>query len=179
MEKLRKKLIKKIFVKYDFIIYKNKEAVDIFCDIKIQKVNSENVSDVLSFENVEKLKNINRLIENRDIGYYAYYKLKCVHRSWVKLGPQEVNVIDKYSLKLGKDDIYIHYCATARDFRGRNYYPAVLSYISKKFPTKIKYIVTLTKKKSANSSVRKAGFIPFKRIIYIRFFNKIWIKTII
>jgi sulfur relay (sulfurtransferase) complex TusBCD TusD component (DsrE family) len=142
------------------------------------RVNESNVSDILHFDEEDKADLFRSFIKNGDIGYYAYLDGKCVHRSWIRLGPMEVITAGNYKHILGKDDIYVHYCKTAIKARGLNAYPAVLRRICEDFIGKNVFLVTLGKKINANRSAKKAGFCVVKRIKFLNLFGFSWFKEI-
>lgn len=124
------RLLKKNFFQYEkIILYRLGNPKYITANCVIKTVNHLNVEDVLYFQPckyVEIFKNF--LLEN-DKGYYAYINGKCIHRSWVQYGLKTIYLHSQFAYELKENDVFIHYCETAQEARGKNIYSYVLSKI--------------------------------------------------
>lgn len=149
-----------------FGIFKKAINTDIYSEATVVEVTNSNLEDVLDFNESYLLETFSNFLSQGDKGFYAYLENKCVHRSWVKFGPQRMQIFQNYSYDLGKDDIYIHYCATAEFARGKSVYPFVLQHICRKFPDKNVFLMALDRKKSARRGAEKAGFRKFLAVNY-------------
>ncbi len=144
-------------------------------DLTIERVKNENLMDVCSFRPQCIVKNFQDFLDNGDIGYYGYIDGKCVHHTWVQNGAREINDLG-YRMKIQEDSVYIHYCQTAPEARGKGIYPKVLACVCKDFFDKNKYLIVLKRKGPANRGVEKAGFIKKKWVSITRFLGIRWIK---
>lgn len=184
------KLLKKILIFLKSRIYVNDrillyifdsnnfaiKKIDNSKKIVIKKVDYDNVSDALSFQNTEYINKFVKFLDNGDSGYYAYLNNECVHRSWVQFN-QEISLhrFLKYFLKI--DEAYIHWCETANHARGNNIYPLVLQkIIHDNYQHKILIAVNKKNYKSING-IEKAGFKKIREyhiilIFGIKFINE-------
>lgn len=165
-----------IYTKEEFSIYKNIHDVDVKSPAVVEPVDNSNVNDILTFNSEQYVETFKHFLNVGDKGYYAYLNGECVHRSWVKRGPQEICFMRDYRINLSEDEVYVHYCATAEKARGMSIYPAVLSQICKDYQGMNVYILVLNNKDHANRGVEKAGFEKAKRVSIRRIlgFTKIY-----
>jgi len=159
-----------IYTKAEFSIYKNGHEVEVESPAIVKSVDNSNVNDILSFNSEQYVDIFKRFLDMGDKGYYAYLNGECVHRSWVKRGPQEIRFMRDYLIKLNEDDVYVHYCVTSEKARGMNIYPAVLSQICRDYQGKNIYLLVSNRKDYAIRGVEKAGFekakcVSFRRIL--------------
>jgi sulfur relay (sulfurtransferase) complex TusBCD TusD component (DsrE family) len=135
--------------------------------------------DILSFQDKKYLEIFKNFLDNGDRGFFAYLDGTCVHRTWVKLGPQEVKLHHFWKKQLLEDELFIHYCETAEEARGKSIYPAVLAKVVKDFKENYTiYISTALKNKASIKSIKKAGFKEKERKKITAFFGLKQIKTI-
>lgn len=128
-------------------------------NIIVKKVNNNNVYDCLAFQKNFYLKKFLKFLKDGDIGYYAYLNDKCVHRSWVKLGKGKKFKLNYFfKRRFMSDEIYIHWCETAKEARGKNIYPIVLKKIADDYCDKKILIATSKNNKSSVHGIIKAGF---------------------
>jgi len=141
------------------ILYEHKELKEISSPAVIKNVDYHMLPDILSFQDKKYLELFKNFLENGDQGYFAYLDGKCVHRTWVKLGPQEVNLHHFWKKSLKENELFIHYCETAEEARGKSIYPGVLAKIVKDFKEKYTiYISTSLKNQASIKAIEKAGF---------------------
>lgn len=95
----------------------------------IKHATGDNLKDILYFQPQRYIDIFKNFLSLGDKGYFAYLQDKCIHRSWVKLNEQIVHPHWAYPYKLKENEVFIHYCETALEARGKNIYPHVLSKI--------------------------------------------------
>ena len=110
---------------------------------KIEKVNRNNVRDILYFQDKKYIDIFLRFLEENDEGYLAYMNNKCIHRQWIQQN-KKVQFSPTYKYNLKSDELYCHYVETAADARGQGVSKAVLSKIILKYPNK-KVLLTIQK----------------------------------
>lgn len=167
-KKAIKYFLLRIYVNETIVIYelnKNHEQNSV---ATIWKVNSNNLNDVLNFQANKYINIFKNFLALGDIGYYAYINTLCIHRSWVKCNNQIVYPHWTLPYKLKDNEIFIHYCETAPEARGKNIYAHVLSHIYDDF-----------KDKTILISVNKNNFPSIRGIQKVGFKEKESIKTIV
>lgn len=165
-----------LFHREAIILFEHKTTIYQSSPATITKVTLENIKDVLDFEKEHYLTYFYTFLQHKDAGYYAYINNKCIHRSWVKSNQQSIyfHMLFKYTLK--KNECFIHYCATAKEQRGKNIYPHVLSKIVEDYPG---YRILITVDHNNHASIRgveKAGFQPIQELIVTHYFGIPFIK---
>lgn len=159
-----KRLIKtRIFVNEEIILFKHENELKCSSSAKIVKASKDNINDVLDFQDIQYLRKFERFLGSGDVGYLGYLDDRCVHRSWVKQGPQQVKLHPIYKYILAEGDIFIHYCETAEKARGNRIYPHVLSIIARNFKNKRILISSERTNRSSIMGITRAGFEEFKR----------------
>lgn len=124
----------------------------------IKKANESNINDILSFQPQKYIEIFNNFLKLGDVGYFAYIKNICVHRSWVKANEQIVHPHEFSPYKLKKNEIFIHYCETALSSRGKNIYSHTLSTIIQENQDKTILISVDEKNIASKKAVKKVGF---------------------
>lgn len=129
--------------------YLNKVA-----DVRI--VSYDNVNDAKSFQSDNYIEAFKKHLTNGVRGYYAYINGICCHRSWVFTNQMAINPF--ISLPLKENQVYIGWCATAENTRGKGIYPQVLSTIVRDYADKEIFIVANSKNIASQKGIEKAGF---------------------
>jgi methionyl-tRNA formyltransferase len=124
----------------------------------IKHATNDNLKDILYFQHQRYLNVFKNFLSLGDQGYFAYLKDKCIHRSWVKLNEQIVYPHWATPYKLRKNEIFIHYCETAPEARGKNIYPNVLGKIIKEHSNKDILISVNEENIASIKGVEKVGF---------------------
>lgn len=143
----------------------------------IKSVTPENVTDASYFQSKGQIVTFKNLLKNGDRGYYAYLDNNCIHRSWVVLGAGRVLLHKFYSIPITANEIFIQFCETAREARGKNIFPHVLSYIGEQYASKKILTSVVSKNVSSLRSMKKAGFetialVKIKVILGIKFISR-------
>jgi len=142
--------------------------------VTIQDVTTSNVEDALNFQTARQIQTFRSFLQKGYKGFYGYSGNKCVHRSWVVLGPEKVLIHKFYSILIKENEVFIQFCETANEARGKNIFAHVLSHIGQQFPTS-RVITSVDKENHASiKSMLKAGYVQFdlkriKMIFGIRF----------
>ncbi|OCL85623.1 hypothetical protein [Arcobacter porcinus] len=144
---------------YDLKNYQIQTSVAI-----IKHATNENLKDVLYFQSKRYINIFKNFLSLGDKGYFAYLEDKCIHRSWVKSNEQVVYPHWAYPYKLKKDEVFIHYCETAPEARGKNIYPHVLSNIIKGHQDKDILISVNDENIASKKGVEKVGFRERERV---------------
>ena len=163
MTKINRLIRTRLFVNENIILYKHARMIDHFSSAKIVKATKENINDVLNFQEKCYIIKFLDFLDSGDIGYLGYLGERCVHRSWVKQGPQKVKLHPLLHYILAEGDMLIHYCETAPKARGQHIYPHVLSTIVKEFDTKRILISTEAKNEPSINGILRAGFVEVRR----------------
>jgi len=134
--------------------------------VTIQDVTTANVDDALNFQSSGQVKTFRSFLKQGHKGFYGYLINKCVHRSWVVVGPGKAFIHKFYSIILKENEVFIQYCETASEARGKNIFAHVLSHIGQQFPTSRVLTSVDQENHSSIKSMLKAGFVQFdlKRI---------------
>ena len=127
-------------------------------NLLITQATKDNLQDILNFQNNEYVEVFKQFLASGDKGYLGYYHNECVHRSWLKLGPQAINFYWSYAYRLTPQQGYIHYCETATKVRGLGIYAAVLRQIVADYPHKEMLICTQATNIASRKGIEKAGF---------------------
>lgn len=168
-----KRLIRtRIFVNEDILLFKHGKEIECPSSAKIVKASKENISDVLDFQDISYVKKFQSFLSSGDIGFLGYLDNRCVHRSWVKQGPQPVKLHPILSYPLKDGDIFIHYCETAPEARGNHIYPSILSHIVQEYKKKKRILISSEKRNRASiKGISRAGFEEFKQYRVQAFFG--------
>ncbi|MBS1491819.1 MAG: hypothetical protein JSS93_14960 [Bacteroidetes bacterium] len=168
---------KRIYTNETVGVYEMAQRLSIQSDgLSIQPVSLLNLNDARSFQNPFQLNQFKKLLQKGDIGYYGYWEETCVHRSWVTIGPEKINLHPMVSRKLKTGEVFIHFCETAATLRGKNIFTAVLSYIGQQWTDKKILISADHQNSSSIKSIKKSGFTEIERIHIIIFFGLRFIK---
>lgn len=153
-----------------------KDSVDAKSLIIIQEVTLANVKDALNFQSKGQVQRFSSFLQRGDKGYYGYLDKRCVHRSWVVQGPAKVSLHKFYWVNIKENQVFIQYCETAPEVRGKNIFAHMLSHIGKEYPAS--RVLTSVDEKNSSSirSMIKAGFEEIyrkriKMILGIRFIS--------
>jgi hypothetical protein len=153
-----------LYIHDHVVFFKHVEQKEFAHSIEVIKVTPENVDRILDFQPAKYVQLGKQFLAQGDKGYYAILNGKCVHRSWVVIGPKRIDINRIMSLNLGPNDIAIQYCETAPEARGKNIYPIVLSVISNDFADKNVLIFTNASNVPSIHGIKKAGFGEIGRI---------------
>lgn len=177
-----KKIIK--FMKYRFyinetiIIYSLKNHQKQTSSALIKFVSNNDIKDVLYFQSNRYINIFKNFLLLGDKGYFAYLQDKCIHRSWVKGNQQVVQFHWAYSYQLKENEIFIHYCETAPEARGKNIYPHVLSNIIEEHKNNDILISVNDKNISSKKGIEKVGFVKKQKIRILIILGLRFVKTI-
>lgn len=159
VKQILKYLMKMIYLNNSVVLFKHITHTVQEAPVIIMLANQENIQDVLNFQEEIFLNIFRKFIENGDVGYLAYLNEKCVHRSWVKCKPQDVNLHRFLKMRLLENETFIHYCETSPDARGKNIYPNVLCKIADDFKDKTNIFISADAENIASiKGMIKAGF---------------------
>ncbi|MFW3344165.1 hypothetical protein [Aliarcobacter butzleri] len=130
----------------------------------IKHATNENLKDVLYFQPQKYIDIFKNFLSLGDKGYFAYIKDKCIHRSWIKGNQQIVYPHRLVPHKLKENEVFIHYCETAPEARGKNIYPHVLSNIIEEHQDKEILISVNETNIGSIKGVEKVGFRERERV---------------
>lgn len=149
-----------IYVNETLILYEHDKNTYQESPANIAYITPENVSDVLDFQHPRHKPTFEEFLRRGDMGYFAYLKGKCVHRSWVVHMPTKVHLHPMLPRQLNEREAFIHYCETAPHARGRNICPAVLSKIAEDFKKDGSTLMISANAKNSSSikGIVKSGF---------------------
>jgi GNAT superfamily N-acetyltransferase len=168
-----------IYVNDTIVLLRHEIQTDPRSPARIVYASEDNFSDVLAFRpqpytghfarlyGLECFKNVFRQDDIRDswskgdIVCLAYLNGVCVHRCWVKRGPQTVFLQFPFlRFKLEAKDAYILYTETAPEARGKNISAHVLSQVSKDLEEKGFRVYVAVQERNAPEirATMKAGF---------------------
>ena len=159
-------ILKNIFTQNFYVserlfLYELCSPLSIVSDAKIEKATDTSISDVVCFQNKDMVGIYRNLLKNGDTGYQAYLGEKCVHVSFTRPYTKETNKAfphSGYTYFLKENEVYVHYCETAPDARGKNVYPYVLTKIAEEYPNKTLVLFIYKDNWASIKGVEKAGF---------------------
>jgi hypothetical protein len=159
----------RIFVNDTILLFQHNTVINNTSPAIIKYATHENISDVLNFNKPHYIPVFHNFLKNGDRGYFAYLNNKCVHRSWIQFGPQEVEPHWATPMQLNSHEIFIRFCETAAEARGKNIFPAVLYKITQDFKDKTIFTSVDLDNTASIRAIEKAGFIKTekKKIIII------------
>ncbi len=173
--KFFKKLIRyiknRLYVKEILIMFTVEEQIPQTSNAMVMHINYLNLNDILNFQHQRYIDIFKKFLKIGDRGYFAYLNNKCIHRSWVKSNEQIVYLHWALPYRLKKNEIFIHYCETAPEVRGKNIYPHVLSKIIDEHQNKKIFILVNKKNIASIKAVRKVGFVSMQTIQIIIIFG--------
>lgn len=143
----------------------------------IKHATNENLKDVLYFQPQRYIDIFKNFLSLKDKGYFAYLQDKCIHRSWLKSNEQIVHPHWAYPYKLKENEVFIHYCETAPEARGKNIYPHVLSNIIEENQGKDILISVNDENIASKKGVEKVGFRERERVIVLIILGMKFIKV--
>jgi hypothetical protein len=164
LHKIRRIIGMRVYTNDVIILFKQKERLPNGSPAKVVPVKNDNVEDARHFQTQQQVNLFRKFLLAGDAGYYAYLDGRCVHRSWVVAHPKKAQIHKFYSFPLTPNQVFIHYCETAKEARGRNIFAAVLTYIGEVYHDKEVLMSIEHHNKSSIRSATKAGFFPIEKI---------------
>jgi len=164
IKKLINFITKRVYINEKIILYKLKNYEKQISLATIKHAANDNLNDVLYFQAQKYVEIFKNFLVLGDKGYFAYLKDKCIHRSWLKANQQIVHPHWAYPYKLKENEVFIHYCETAPETRGRNIYPHVLSNIIEEHKDKDILISISDENIASKKGVEKVGFRERERV---------------
>lgn len=164
LTKFQRVVLMRIFSRATVLLLEWKEQRNPVSSIRIREVSNSNVNDALSFQSQKQVRQFSEFLLRGDRGYYGYLDSTCVHRSWVVRGPANVLLHKFFMLEIKSSDIFIQYCETAPDARGKNIFAYVLNHIAHQFGNKRVLTSVNLRNASSRRSMEKAGFEEIDRI---------------
>ena len=158
LKKLLNYIRVRLYINETLILYSLKNHQSQSSVATIKHAVNENISDVLYFQHQRYVNIFENFLSLGDKGYFGYLKDNCIHRSWVKLNEQVVHPHWAAPYELKKDEIFIHYCETALEARGKNIYPHALSNIIEEHQDKEILISVNETNTTSIKGVEKVGF---------------------
>lgn len=119
LKKLLNYIKSRLYINETIVLFSLKNYQSQTSVANIKHATDDNLKDVLYFQHKKYIDIFNNFLSLGDKGYFGYLKGRCIHRSWVKLNEQIVYPHWASPYKLKKDEISIHYCATAPEARGK------------------------------------------------------------
>lgn len=171
-------IISRFYLNETIVLYKLKNYQSQTSVATIKHATNENLKDVLYFQHERYINIFKTFLSLEDKGYFAYLKDKCIHRSWLKGNQQVVHPHWAYPYKLKENEIFIHYCETAPEARGKNIYPHVLSNIIEEHQDKEILISVNDENIASKKGVEKVGFRERERVKVIIILGMKFIKKI-
>jgi hypothetical protein len=184
-----------MYVNDTIVVIRHEIQTDPKSPARIVYASNENFSDVIAFRpqqytghfatqyGLENFKNVLRQEDIReswskgDMVVLAYLNGNCVHRCWVKFGPQTVYLQFPFlKLKLGAKDAYAAYGETAPEARGKNISAHVLSEISKDLEKKGFRVFAAVQEKNV-PQIKAAGKAGFRQIEKVRLIGLLGIRV--
>ncbi len=170
----------RIYTNEIIIVYQLVEPRKQISPAIIQYANSGNLDDILYFQDKKYIDIFKKFLQMGDTGYFAYIDKNCIHRSWVKSNNQIVYPHWTLPYKLKDNEIFIHYCETAPEAKGKNIYPHTLSVIIQEHTEK-KVLIAVNKKNTASiKGIKKVGFkqkMVIRTIILLGIKNKRYLNN--
>lgn len=170
---------KRIFSNEIVVLFEMKQPAPVeVVGLSIQPVTDRNVLDASTFQNDFQLHQFQTLMTQGNFGFYGYLDGRCVHRSWALPGPAKAAIHPLLHKKLSGTEIFIHYCETSSQARGKNIFTAVLSHIGRQFALKKILICASLENTASIRSIKKSGFIEIERIHLMVFFGVRFVKSL-
>lgn len=159
-------ILRRLFWLGTVVLFEHRHPARVESPCTVVAASQENLADVLDFESPRQLAVYERFMREGARGYLAYLDGRCVHRSWVQLGPGRVTLFRRLFRALGPEEAYIHYCETASEARGKNVYPAVLARVAEDLaPSRRLLIATTLSNRPSVRGIEKAGFVCCQRFL--------------
>lgn len=117
-----------------------------------------------------KIKDFKKLLFHKQKGIIAFYKNQPAGHAWMITN--DCPVKDSIPFVLDKNQSMIHYCYVSPEFRGKNIYPLMLSYLNKKAFNQLNnqkvFIWTDISNIASQKGIEKAGFVnkAFYKVFY-------------
>jgi hypothetical protein len=157
-------LKKRLYTNETIVLYSLKNYQIQTSVATIKHATNENLKDVLYFQPQRYIDIFKNFLSLGDKGYFAYLQDKCIHRSWVKSNEQIVHPHWAYPYQLKENEVFIHYCETAPEARGKNIYPHVLLNIIEEHQDKEILISVNDENLASKKGVEKGGFRERERV---------------
>lgn len=151
--------INEIIILYSLKNYQSQTSV-----ATIKHTTGDNIKDILHFQHERYINIFKDFLSLGDKGYFGYLQDKCIHRSWLKGNGQVIHPHWVYPYKLKENEVFIHYCETAQEARGKNIYPYVLSNIIEEHQDKEILISVNDENIASKKGVEKVGFRERERV---------------
>lgn len=161
--KFHRIVLMRIYSDSTVLLLELQNRVAVSSPAEIKAVSPQNVEDALAFESPAQVRKFKTFLQNGHRGYYAYLNNTCVHRSWLMEGPAKAQLHKFYSFDLASREVFIEYCETAPQARGKNIFTHVLAYIGTQYPEHRVLIGVDADNTSSIRSMQKAGFVETDR----------------
>lgn len=158
MKKLLNYIKIRLYANETIILYSLKNYQPQTSVAMIKHATDKNINDILHFQPQRYIEIFKNFLSLGDKGYFAYLQDKCIHRSWLKGNEQIVHPHWAYPYQLKENEVFIHYCETAPEARGKNIYPHVLSNIIEEHQDKDILISVNDENIASKKGVEKVGF---------------------
>lgn len=165
---------------YEIKSFEEIKSITSKIDLEIKKVDFNNVYQATDFRQQKMVFIFENFLEKGDIGVFAFVNGKVVGHAWAVLNADQPSKrIDGY-MDINRDECFIHYCNVSEEYRGKNIYPQMLSWLCKELVLvkKMKKIIIDCDISNVASlrGIEKIGFVFKTQKLFIRVFKKIVLK---
>lgn len=164
LQKFYRIFIMRIYTNDEVLLLELKHRHTVTSPATISKVTEENIVDARYFQTEAQVREFKQFLNQGHKGYYAYMRGYCIHRSWVVPGPHSVSLHKFYKMPLKENEVFIQFCETASEVRGKNIFTHALATIGKDFQDSRVLISVDSKNFSSVKSMFKAGFVEVSRV---------------
>jgi hypothetical protein len=165
LRNLVRRLMSRVYLDETVVLLEHRARTAQASPARIVRANQANIADVLMFQDRRYLRAFRRFLASGDLGYLGYLGDRCVHRSWVRLGPRRVQLHKFAALTLRPGEAFIEYCETAPEARGRNIYAHVLCRVVEDLGPGTRVLISTNERNGASlRGIGKAGFIPLEKV---------------
>ncbi|MCM1990509.1 hypothetical protein [Oceanirhabdus seepicola] len=169
VKKVMKFLIRKLYIKNDILILKKKSHQPLESKIKNLNIKLLDKNEVLTLPNRKAQILLSDLQRGNQI-YGILIDGKVVHYSCISLNSQKIGEINRI-FNIPQNGVYIYNCFTLEEYRGKNLYYNMLSYLDFKFRYLNKFIVVSTKNTISHHVIKKIGFNEIAYFKYRKILN--------
>jgi len=176
LKKLLNFIKSRLYINETIILYSLKNYQSQTSLATVKHATGDNLKDILYFQDERYLDIFKNFLLLGDKGYFGYLQDKCIHRSWLKGNQQTVYPHWLIPHKLKENEVFIHYCETAPEARGKNIYPYALSNIIEEHQDKEILISVNDENIASKKGVEKVGFRERERVKVLMILGMKFIK---
>lgn len=139
-------------------------------EFNINLVDCNNLNDAKWFNDIKQIETFKHFLEKNYIGFYCYFKSKCIHRLWI-FTDSDRTYLNQYFIYPLKNEFFIAWVETASEYRKLGAFNQTINYVTHYFPNKDFIAAIDSKNYKSLKAFLTNGFKIYKSFLLIKFFR--------